>query len=73
MRFADRLKELRAKANLTQAELAEKARLPAGTVRNYEQGIRQPNWAKFIQLIRALGVPASAFAKCDEISKESRP
>ena len=45
MSFADRLKELRKKAGLTQEDLGQKAGLHPPTISKLEQGIREPNWA----------------------------
>jgi transcriptional regulator with XRE-family HTH domain len=64
MTFADKLQELRDRAGLTQAALAEKSSVPLWTVRNYEQGRREPNWKGVIQLASALGVPVEVFADC---------
>lgn len=40
--FAERFKELREAANLTQIELAEKLNVSKGTIGNYEAGVRTP-------------------------------
>jgi transcriptional regulator with XRE-family HTH domain len=62
--FAERLRELRTQAGMTQIGLAEAAGLPLGSVRNYEQGIREPYWAVVFKLAAALGIGADAFAVC---------
>jgi transcriptional regulator with XRE-family HTH domain len=64
MTFADRLRELREAAGLTQAALAEAAGLSLGAVRNYEQGIREPYWTAVFKLAGALGVSCEAFGGC---------
>jgi transcriptional regulator with XRE-family HTH domain len=51
------LKEARERAGLTQEQLAEKARLPVGSIRNWEQGHRQPRLNVVPVLARAVGVP----------------
>jgi transcriptional regulator with XRE-family HTH domain len=78
--FAERLRELREQAGLTQAQMAEASGLPLGSIRNYEQGQREPYWAVVFKLAAALGASADAFAVCvDESSlvpmtaKGSRP
>lgn len=43
MDFKDRLKEKRAEAGLTQAELAQKAGVTTRTIQNYEMGERIPS------------------------------
>jgi transcriptional regulator with XRE-family HTH domain len=42
MTFGDKLKELRVQAGITQAQLAEVSLVPLGTIRDYEQGNRDP-------------------------------
>jgi transcriptional regulator with XRE-family HTH domain len=64
MRFAERLRELREAAGLTQAALAHAAGISLGAVRNYEQGIREPYWHVAFRLAAALGVGCDAFADC---------
>ena len=43
MDLKDRLKEKRAEAGLTQAELAQKAGVTTRTIQNYEMGERVPS------------------------------
>jgi transcriptional regulator with XRE-family HTH domain len=66
--FGERLRELRDKAGLTQVQLAEASGLPLGSIRNYEQGQREPYWNVLFKLAAALGVKAEAFADC--VSKD---
>jgi|SRR5580704_13851272 transcriptional regulator with XRE-family HTH domain len=68
MRFCERLRSLREKAGITQRELADRANLPVGSVRNHEQGQRLPSWGAVVKLARALGVKTDDFANCDEVS-----
>jgi transcriptional regulator with XRE-family HTH domain len=60
MPFAERLKQLREQAGMTQAELAEGATIPLGTLRDYEQGKRRhdPSLRVAARLAAALGVSA---------------
>ncbi len=64
MRFADRLKELREEAGLSQPQLAEASGLPVGSIRQYEQGRREPYWQVVFKLATALGVSCEAFKDC---------
>ncbi|MHB1424601.1 MAG: helix-turn-helix domain-containing protein [Gemmataceae bacterium] len=64
MTFAERLRELREQAGLTQARLAETSGLPLGSIRNYEQGQREPYWQVVFKLADALGVSVEAFKDC---------
>jgi transcriptional regulator with XRE-family HTH domain len=59
--FAERLKELRGAAGLTQADLAKRAGMHKIGVAKLEQGLRQPSWATVQALCKALGVSCSAF------------
>jgi transcriptional regulator with XRE-family HTH domain len=64
MSFADRLRELREKAGMTQEALAQACGMSVGSVRNYEQGIREPYWRGAFQLATTLGVDCRVFADC---------
>jgi len=59
--FAERLKELRLAAGLSQAELAERAGLNRFGVAKLEQGVREPTWATVLELARALEVSVADF------------
>jgi transcriptional regulator with XRE-family HTH domain len=60
--FAARLKQLRAEAGLSQAELARKAGMHPRGVAKLEQGERpSPSWDTVRALARALGVSCEAF------------
>jgi transcriptional regulator with XRE-family HTH domain len=62
--FAGRLRELRGKAGMTQQQLADASGLPVGSLRNYEQGHREPYWQVVFRLAKGLGVACEAFADC---------
>jgi transcriptional regulator with XRE-family HTH domain len=55
-RFRRRLAELRATRGLTQAELAEKASLPAAAISHFETGFRFPAGPTLLKLADALEV-----------------
>jgi transcriptional regulator with XRE-family HTH domain len=59
--FAGRLRELRTAAGLSRRELAEKAGLKEGGIRDIEQGINNPTWPTVLALAAALGVSCEAF------------
>src|SRR5262245_17163690 len=61
--FAGRLKELRQDAGLTQQQLADKAGVVVGVVRNLEQSINFPTWETVLALAQALGVDCTAFTQ----------
>lgn len=73
MQFGALLRDLRAKAELTQEQLAEKAGISLGTLRNHEQGHRLPSWPAIVKLARALRVSTDEFAKCDEVNEMEKP
>jgi transcriptional regulator with XRE-family HTH domain len=54
--FGQRVARLRVAAGLTQEQLAAKAELPAGSLRNYEYDHRRPRADAALRLARALGV-----------------
>jgi transcriptional regulator with XRE-family HTH domain len=72
-RLADRLRELREQAGLTQAALAQSSGLPVGSVRNYEQGQRDPPWYALFRIAGALGVSVERFADCaPNVAKQAK-
>ena len=64
MTFAERLRQLREERGITQAGLADASGLPLGSIRNYEQGQREPYWGVVFKLADALGVSCEAFRDC---------
>jgi transcriptional regulator with XRE-family HTH domain len=73
MTFAERLRELRVNAGLTQAALAGATGLSIGAIRNYEQGIREPYWTAVFKLADALGVSSEAFRECIDAAAPGQP
>jgi transcriptional regulator with XRE-family HTH domain len=71
-KFSDRLRELRERAGMTQAGLAQASDLPLGSIRNYEQGQREPYWTAVFVLAKALGVTCEAFADCVSTGDDAR-
>jgi XRE family transcriptional regulator, regulator of sulfur utilization len=61
MPFADRLKALRAAADLSQAELARRSGMHLMGISKLETGNRQPTWETVQALADALGVEVAAF------------
>src|SRR5438046_2036253 len=61
MTFGEKLKELRTQAGLTQAQLAELSDVPLGTIRDYEQGKRDPLLSSAQKLARALNQSMDVF------------
>lgn len=59
--FGEKLKELRTVAGLTQAGLADASSVPIGTIRDYEQGKRDPLLSTAQKLAHALGFRLDVF------------
>src|SRR5262245_39349137 len=59
--FGKRLRELREQAQLTRAELAERAGLHLQGVVKIERAEREPGWSTVLALAAALGVDCTAF------------
>jgi transcriptional regulator with XRE-family HTH domain len=68
MTFAEKLRELREAAGLSEAKLAELSGVSFGAVHNYGLGLRRPTFEAAAKLARALGVTCDAFAACDDIA-----
>lgn len=63
MTFAATIKKLRAKAGLTQSQLASKAGLSLRTLQQWECGQRRPVSPEFLRLAKALDASLEDFAK----------
>jgi transcriptional regulator with XRE-family HTH domain len=73
--FAQRLRELREAAGLTQEQLAERAGLYPFSLAKLEQGVHEPTWPTVLDLGAALGVEVGAFV-CedrDRLAPKRRP
>src|SRR5690348_11329132 len=73
MTFAEKLRQLRDAAELTQEELAARSGINLWTIRGYEQGRREPNWKGVLSLAKALDVATEIFADCDESAPQEEP
>jgi transcriptional regulator with XRE-family HTH domain len=71
--FAEKIKQLREDAGLTQAGLAQRASLSLGIVRDYEQGRKEPSLQSAFKLASALGVSCEAFRDCIDAEPEPAP
>jgi transcriptional regulator with XRE-family HTH domain len=63
MSFGQHLRALRAAAGLSRAELARRAGVPVGTLRNWEGDRGFPNLPTAMRLAEALGVPVELLAE----------
>jgi transcriptional regulator with XRE-family HTH domain len=61
--FAGRLRELRLAAGLSREELATRAGLKPGGIRDLEQAVNSPRWETVLALAKALGVDCTAFVQ----------
>ena len=63
MSFGEQLRGLREAAGLSRPEMARRAGVPAGTLRNWEADRGFPNLPALLRLAAALGVPVERFAE----------
>jgi transcriptional regulator with XRE-family HTH domain len=61
--FTGRLRELREGAGLNRQQLADKAGMSEGGIRDLEQGRRLPSWETVVAICEALGVSCDEFRK----------
>ena len=73
MTFADKLRQLRDAAGLSEAALAERSGVSFGAVHNYGLGIRKPTLAAAAKIARALGTSCEAFAGCEDMADGKKP
>jgi transcriptional regulator with XRE-family HTH domain len=59
--FADRLRELRLRAGISQYELAKRSGVSGQAISRIEKGEREPGWSTVRKLARALGVSVAVF------------
>ena len=71
MPLADRLRQLRARADLSREMLARMAGISASGLAKIEYGITDPAWGTVLRLAQALGVSVEALADA-EPSKEKK-
>ena len=64
MKFGEKLHELRERAGLSRAELAERSGLSARSLEGWELCRRQPAWWVLLELSRGLRLPAEVFVEC---------
>jgi transcriptional regulator with XRE-family HTH domain len=69
MRFADKLRELRASAGLSEAKLATASGVSFASVHEYGLGRRKPSFEAVVKIAAALGVTCEAFAQCVDVDK----
>jgi ribosome-binding protein aMBF1 (putative translation factor) len=72
MQFSEQLKRLREAKGLSQNGLAKESGIPAGTIRDYEQGRIAPSLAKAHQLAITLGVSLDELVRHEE-AKQAKP
>lgn len=70
--MGERFKRLREAAGLSQSEAAEAAGVPFATLRNWEQGRRQPLLGAAARLAQALGVSLDELAGIDAPARRAR-
>jgi transcriptional regulator with XRE-family HTH domain len=71
MSFAQRLRQLRDKAGLSEAKLAQASGVSFASIHEYGLGRRQPSFAAVAKLARALGVSCEDFMDGDAV--ETKP
>ena len=65
--MGEQFAKVREAHNLTQAELARRAKVPLRSLQEWEQGTRIPRFDRVIQIADALGVPL------DELALRGKP
>jgi transcriptional regulator with XRE-family HTH domain len=72
VKFSEKLRELKDKAGLSEAKLAELSGVTRATIHDYGLGRRKPSFAAVVKLARALNVTCEAFAECDDIAPSTK-
>lgn len=70
--FADKLREIRKKNNITQVEFAKKFNIAIGTIGNWETGKRQPDYEMLLKIANYFNVTVDFLLERDN-KKETTP
>jgi len=75
MLFAEKLRQLREAAGLSEAKLAKASGVTFASIHGYGGGRRKPSFAAVVKIAQALGVTCEAFADCEDVvnDRESKP
>ncbi len=71
MTFAEKLRQLRQTAGLSESGLAARSGVSFGAIHNYGLGLRKPTFRAVLKIARALGVSCEAFAACEDVGAEA--
>ena len=66
MDFGNKIADARAKANMTQQELADKLFVSRELISKWENGSRRPNYGTFLQIAEALSVPVDSLIRRED-------
>lgn len=69
--LSERLRQLREKRNMTQAEVAEAVGIAVRTYQHYESGAREPNVSTFVALAQLFGVSLEHLAGLTDLEPGS--
>jgi transcriptional regulator with XRE-family HTH domain len=72
MTFAERLRQLRDAAGMSEAKLAEASGVSFSSIHEYGLGRRKPSFAAVVKIARALAVTCEAFADCEDMTDEAK-
>jgi transcriptional regulator with XRE-family HTH domain len=73
MTFAKRLRQLRDKAGLSEAKLAQASGVSFASIHEYGLGRRKPSFEAVAKMARALGVSCEAFMDDEAPAAETKP
>jgi transcriptional regulator with XRE-family HTH domain len=73
MTFAEKLRQLRDGAGLSEAKLAAASGVSFASIHEYGLGRRMPSLAAAVKIARTLGVSCEVFADCDDVAGEPAP
>lgn len=75
MKFAQKLRQLRDAAGLSEAKLAELSGVALGALHTYGLekggGSRRPSFSAVVKIAKALGTTCEAFAECEDIADDT--
>jgi transcriptional regulator with XRE-family HTH domain len=72
MLFAEKLRQLREAAGLSESKLADASGVTFASIHGYGGSRRKPSFSAVVKIAKALGVTCEAFADCEDVISDGK-